>query len=188
MLRTALFAAVLLSSVLALDAKAQGTEGPSAAPAAAATPDADTPEAKEAKELVTKYLTAVKAKKWADAKKLLHPKTIEAIAERKKRLGKEDHPMAPWFHEKVDYWMKDFKVTGVKAGPIGTIFVETTEDNFQVQDKGVAEGEPGTYLVGKQGGKWYVVDKKRGETFTKDSVKLGYKGWFDKVEKAPEGE
>ncbi|MGV3621133.1 MAG: hypothetical protein ACO1OB_09970 [Archangium sp.] len=180
MFRRLLLSGLVFSSV----AMAQGTEGPAAAPAAAV--DSDTPEAKAAKELVQKYLTAVKARKWADAKKFLHPKTLEAIAERKKRLGKEDHPMAPWFHEKVDYWMKDFKVGAASTAPLGTIIVETTEDNFQVEEKGLAEGERSAYLVGKQGGKWFVVDKKRGETFTKDSVKLGYKGWFDKIEKAPE--
>lgn len=174
--------------LLALDARAQGTEGPgSTAPAAAPAPDTDTPEAKAAKELVTTYLNAVKAKKWAEAKKLTHPKTIAAIAERKKRLGEEQHPMAPWYHEKVNYWLQAYKLVGATLGPSGTIIVETSEDNFQVEDKGVAEGEMATYLVGKTGGKWYVVDKKRGETFTKDSVKLGYKGWFEKVDK-PEGD
>ncbi|MDP3575071.1 MAG: hypothetical protein Q8S42_30885 [Archangium sp.] len=163
---------------------AQGTEGPGSGPAAAAAADSDAPEAKEAKELVQKYLTAVKAKKWADAKKLLHPKTVEAIAERKKRMGKEDHPMAPWFHEKVDYFLKDFKMGAASLGALGTVMVEVTEDNFQVADKGMAEGEPSAYLVGKKDAKWFVVDKKRGEVFTKDSVKLGYKGWFDKIEKA----
>ena len=175
---------VCFVGLAAFDARAQGTEGPAAAPAPTAAADLDTPEAKAAKELVTAYLNAVKAKKWADAKKLTHPKTIAAIAERKKRLGEEKHPMAPWYHEKVNYWLKDYKLTGAKAGWGGTIIVETSEDNYQVEDKGVAEGELSTYLVGKSGGKWYVVDKKRGETFTKDSVKLGYKGWFDKLEKA----
>ncbi len=148
---------------------------------------AETPEVKGARELVTKYLTAVKAKKWADAKKFLHAKTVEAIAERKKRMGKEDHPMAPWYHEKVDYYLKEFKVVGARQGPTeSTIVVETSEDNYQVEDKGVAEGEKGTYLVGKKDGKWFLVDKKRGEDFTNDSIKLGYKGWFDKVEKKEE--
>ncbi len=171
-------------ALMASFAFAQGTEGPGASPAASATADSDAPEAKEAKALVQKYLTAVKAKKWADAKKLLHPRTVEAIAERKKRMGKEDHPMAPWFHEKVDYFLKDFKMGAASLGALGTVMVEVTEDNFQVADKGMAEGEPSAYLVGKKDAKWFVVDKKRGEVFTKDSVKLGYKGWFDKIEKA----
>jgi len=179
-----LLIAAALFSHLAL---AQGTEGPAAGPSSAEAADSDAPEAKEAKALVQKYLAAVKAKKWADAKKFLHPKTLEAIAERKKRMGKEDHPMAPWFHEKVDYWLKDFKVGSASmTGALNTVMVETTEDNFQVADKGIAEGEKAAYLVGKKDGKYFVVDKKQGEVFTKDSVKLGYKGWFDKVEKAPE--
>jgi hypothetical protein len=150
----------------------------------AAAPSADV---KGAQDLVTKYLTSVKAKKWADARKLLHPKTVESIAERKKRMGKEDHPMAPWYHEKVDYYLKEFKVGDARQGPTAsTVIVGTSEDNFQVEDKGVAEGEKGAYLVGKKDGKWFVVDKKRGEDFTDDSIKIGYKGWFDKIEKKEE--
>lgn len=140
----------------------------------------EAPEAAAAKELVTKYLTAVKAKKWPDAKKLIHPDTMKSIAERKKRLGKEDHPMAPWFLEKADYYLKEFRVTGARPAAVGTFVVETSEDNFQVQEKGIAEGELASYLVGQKGGRWFVVDKKRQETFSDDSIKLGYKGFFDK--------
>ena len=179
---------LIAGAFLAHVAFAQGTEGPSTGPAVAATADSDAPEAKEAKTLLQKYMVAVKAKKWADARKLLHPRTLDSIAERKKRMGKEDHPMAPWFHEKVDYWLKDFKVGPASLGALGTVMVEVTEDNFQVADKGVAEGENTAYLLGKKDGKWFVVDKKQGEVFTKESVKLGYKGWFDKIEKAAPAE
>jgi hypothetical protein len=175
-----IFAAALVASAAGL---AQGTTGPAEVPEPAKEASAETPETKAARELVTKYLSAVKAKKWADAKKLQHPDTQKAIAERKKRLGQEDHPMAPWYHEKLTSWLKEYKLTGSSQGPNGTIIVETSEDNFQVQEKGVAEGDKATYLLGRVGGKWLVVDKKQGETFTRDSIKLGYKGWFDPVEK-----
>jgi hypothetical protein len=91
--------------------------------------------------------------------------------------------MAPWYHEKVDSWLKDFRLGAATPGPLGTVVVQASEDNFQVEDKGLAEGEAAAYLVGLKGGKWFVVDKKRGETFTRDSVRLGYKGWFDEVKK-----
>ena len=170
-----------LSLALSFPVFAQGTEGPGEVEKPKA--DAETPEAKAAKELVTKYLTSVKAKKWADAKKLIHPQTIAAIADRKKRLGKEEHPMAPWAAEKTEYWMKDFKITGARLAPLGTIIVEVTEDNFQVEEKGLAEGDIASYLVGTKDKKLYVVDKKRGEGFPVDSIKIGYKGYLDKVEK-----
>ena len=179
MIRSLLLAAFVLSGL----AFAQGTEGPAGAAAAEAPADSDAPEAKEAKEVLNKYLTAVKAKKWADAKKLLHPKTLDAIAERKKRMGKEDHPMAPWFHEKTSYFLKEFKIVSAQTAPLGTVIVNTSEDNYQVEEKGMANGEPSAYLLGKKDGKWFVVDKKRGETFTNSSVKLGYKGYFDEPKK-----
>ena len=145
-------------------------------------PPAEAPpaEANEAVTLVTQYLQRVKAKKWADAKKLVHPKTLDAIAERKRRVGREDHPMAPQTYEKSEYYLKEFKVSGSKPGPLDTVVVQTLEDNYQVEEKGVAEGDAANYLVGRFHGQWYVVDKKRGgEDFTKDSVKYGYKGYFD---------
>ncbi len=163
----ALFPLVLLFSAAALAQEAGGELSP---------------DAKAAQAQVTAYLQAVKAKKWADAKKFLHPDTVKVIAERKKRLGREDHPMAPWTYEKTEYYLKEFKVTSVKPGPVGTFFVETSEDNYQVEEKGIAEGDTATYLVGRKGGKWFVVDKKRNETFTPAAVKVGYKGYFDAVE------
>lgn len=170
--------ACLLSS-LALASVAAAAEDKKEAAAAAEEPQ--TPEQKAAKDLVAKYLTAVKAKKWKEALKLVHPKTVAAIAERKKRLGKEDHPMAPATFEKTDYYMKEFKLTAAKPTANGTFTVEAAEDNYQVVEKGISEGDPSSYLVGKWEGKWYVVDKKRNETFTSDSIKYGYKGYFDKV-------
>jgi hypothetical protein len=180
---------IRLSILLASSVFAQGTEGPAAAPSAAAAVESDSADAKAAKEVLQKYLVSVKAKKWADVKKFLHPKTVESIAERKKRLGKEDHPMAPWFQEKHSLYMKEFKIGAASEAPLGTIVVEVTEDNFMVEEKGMSEGDKAAYLLGRKGGKWFVVDKKRGESYSKDSVKLGYKGYFDevkKVEAAPE--
>jgi len=138
-------------------------------------------EVEQARGLATQYLQLVKTKKWAEAKKLVHPKTIDVIAERKKRMGTEDHPLAPQTYEKTESYLKEFKVTGVKPGPQGTYVVEASEDDYQVQEKGVSEGDAASYLVGRYQGKWYVVDKKRGgEAFTKDAVRYGYKGYFDK--------
>ena len=38
----------------------------------------------------------------------------------------------------------------------------------------------GTIADGGLAKKWYVVDKKRGESFSPASIKVGYKGYFDK--------
>lgn len=176
----AILAALSLTS--APMAWAQGTEAPQEAEAPKGA-EATGADADAAKTLVAKYLTAVKAKKWGEASKMVHPNTIKAIAERKKRLGREDHPMAPQAFEKTDFYLKDFKIVSVRTGAGGTYVVETSEDNYQVQEKGVANADMATYLVGQKDAKWWVVDKKRGESFTSDSIKLGYKGYFDKVPK-----
>jgi len=145
-------------------------------------------EAAAAKEVLTRYLTAVKGKKYAEAKKLTHPKTLESIAQRLQRLKREDHPMAPWALAKTDSYLMQFSVENVTPSANKTWVVETKEDTFQVQDKGVAEGEMASYLVGKSGGRLYVVDKKRQETFNPTSIKIGYKGYFDPVPPTKEEE
>ncbi len=160
---------------------------PDAKPEPAPPPEVPA-EAKEAQEVLTTYLDAVKAKKWNDARKLTHPKTMAAIAQRKKNLGHEDHPMAPWFYEKSQYWLKDWRLTGVNPAFGGTWIFSTSEDNFQVEEKGLSEGDEAHYLVGRTGGKWMVVDKKRGVTFGKDSIRYGYKGWFDEPPAKAEGQ
>jgi hypothetical protein len=138
------------------------------------------PASKPAAEVLTRYLDLVKAKKWAEAKKLIHPKTLDAIEERKKRLGNEDHPMAPWYYAKEQSRLEAYRLTGAREGPGGTWIFETSEDNYQIQEQGMAEGDTAAYLVGRVNGRWMVADKKRGMSFTDDSVKYGYKGYFDK--------
>ncbi|MBX5484888.1 MAG: hypothetical protein IRZ16_23960 [Myxococcaceae bacterium] len=170
-------AAVLVAG--AAFAQKQGEISPGQEEAKAEAARSIPEEAKPAVEVLTRYLDAVKAKKWADAKKLTHPRTLQNIAKRKKNLGDEEHPMAPWYFAKDTYYLKDYRITNAVPGPDDTWVIETSEDNFQIQEKGVAEGEMATYLVGKAGGKWMVTDKKRGVSFTKDSIKLGYKGYFD---------
>lgn len=160
---------------------AQGTAVPGEPAKEVAGEQAETARTKAAKELLAHYLNLVKAKKWADAKKLTHPMTMTSIANRKKRLGKEEHAMAPWYYEKTDSYLKEFKLKSAREAAEGTVVIETSEDNYRIEEKGMAEGEMAAYLLGLQGGKWYVVDKKRGETFNGDAIKLGYKGYFDKA-------
>jgi hypothetical protein len=140
------------------------------------------PSTDEARALATRYLEAVKAKRWPDVRKLTHPQTLKAIAERKQRLGKEDHPMAPWFHASTTAILRSYRITAVKPASAGTVVVETSEDNFQLEEKGLAENEPAAYLLGKKAGRWYLVDKKRGDTFSDQSIRLGYRGYFDPLE------
>jgi hypothetical protein len=132
---------IALVSLFSLPAFAQGTTGPGSEVEEAPVPDSDSADAKAAKDYLKQYLDLVKAKKWAPARKMVHPNTIKAIAERKKRLGDEDHPMAPAYQAKEHYWLKDYKILGGVEAAGGTVVVVVSEDNFQVEDKGVAPAE-----------------------------------------------
>ena len=134
----------------------------------------------QAKAVLVKYLNAVKAKKWKDAQKDTHPLTLKLIEQVKKRLGEERHSMAPWYWAKASFYLTNYKITDLTSAAHGTVVAQTLEDSFQVEEKGELQGEKAAYLLGKQGGRWYVVDKKNeADGFTPDSLKYGYPKYFD---------
>ena len=136
-------------------------------------------ETKIVQALLTRYLDAVKAKHWGEAKQLVHPKTLAVMAEQKKRLGREEHPMAPWHYE-GEYYLKAYQIVGTRFAA-GAFVLTVAEENYHVAESVVVQ-EQAAYLLGKYRGKWYVVDKKRGKSFTDESIKLDYPGYFDKLQ------
>ncbi len=133
-----------------------------------------------AKSTLVTYLDAVKAKKWKEVRALTHPKTLETIAQVKRRLGEERHSMAPWYWAKDNFYLKAFTVQKVTPAVHGTVVVDTSEDSYQIQEGGDYTGEKAAYLLGQFHGRWYVVDKmSEGDTFTADTLKYGYPGYFD---------
>jgi len=136
-------------------------------------------ETKIVQALLTRYLDAVKAKQWHEAKQLVHPKTLAVMADQEKRLGREQHPMAPSHHE-GEYYLKAYQIVGTRFAA-GAFVLAVAEDNYHVAESAVVQ-EQAAYLVGKYRGKWYVVDKKRGESFTDESIKVGYPGYFDHLQ------
>jgi hypothetical protein len=156
-----------------LKPKAAPKELPDAGPVAAKTVPP------EAGEILTRYLDAVKAKKWPKVRELTHPLTLKAIAQVKTRLGEERHSMAPWYWVNT-FYIKGYKVEEITAAVHGDVAM-VTENNYQVQEKGDYEGEKSAYLMGKYQGHWFVIDKKsEADGFTADSLKYGYPGYFDK--------
>jgi hypothetical protein len=144
----------------------------------APTPKLDQASMDEAKATLVKYLDAVK--KWKEARELTHPLTLKRIEETKKRLGEERHSMAPWYWAKSNFYLTHYKIEGVDPAAHGSVVVKTSEDSFQIQEKGEYQGEKAAYLIGKQNGRWYVIDKKsEADGFTDDSLKYGYPGYFD---------
>lgn len=149
----------------------------------AATTDAERADVKAATDVLTAYLDALKGKKWDKARAATHPLTLKSVASTKKRLGEERHSMAPWFWAKDSFYLTSYKIESVQPAVGGTVVARVTEDSFQMEEKGELTGEKAAYLLGRSGGKWYVVDKKSGaEGLTKDAIKFGYPHYFDKLE------
>lgn len=160
--------------------KAHKSTGDDSSAALKATTEAEKQDVKDATQVLSQYLDLVKAKKWDKVKALIHPRTLGAIADAKKRLGAEKHSMAPWYWAKDSFYMTRYQITDVSPAVDGTVVATTLEDSYQVQEKGELAGEKAAYLLGKSGGHWYVVDKKsEADGFTKDAIKFGYPKYFD---------
>lgn len=163
----------------ALAAKKRGPGKPTPARAAEACKDLSGDQL-EACKVVGAYLDLWKQKKWADLKKLIHPKTTEAIASVKEALKMERHAMAPWFWAQEIYLLTDWKVETVTDGAMGTVIFETVEDTYRIEEDGIEKDSRASYLVGKSGGKWYVTDRRAGGGgFDETAITIGKKGYFD---------
>jgi hypothetical protein len=182
--RVAVLGLLMLSASTLRAESAPGETAPpdSAAPdggAAAAAPEATDKDKAAAKAAVQEYLTAVKAKKWDNVRKLTHPVTIVRIADIKKRKRVEDDEMAPWAKEK-ESWLNEFKLGEPMPSAKGAIAVPSTEQIYSVEDNGVEDGVKVEYLVIPVAGKWWVTDRRIGENeFPASTLAASYKGYFE---------
>jgi len=191
-MRTWLLAALTLASTSAYAAPpaAPGSAGPSAdkAPASDSKASASIPDdadTQAAKKVLTTYLDLVIKKKYAEAKKLVHPKTLEVIAGITKRLGKAQHPMAPAYWAKDDFRLVRYTFEDASKHRWGTIAFKLKEIDYRIQEKGEDQGNQVSYLLGQKDGKWLVVDKKANNTFSDHAIKFDYKGYFDAKDPKP---
>jgi hypothetical protein len=147
---------------------------------------AEDPKIAEARRVLVSYLDALKKKKWKDAEKFVHPKTLQVIADIHKRNKEGRHSMAPQDWEKCCFYLKNYSIEGGQVALNDTVVFSVKEDNWQVEEKGLTEGEPASYLIGMYKGKWYVTDKLQNDTFNDDGIRIGHKGYFDAEAKKPE--
>lgn len=185
---------VLAVALLALPAAAQKKRGPGkpTPPRMEAQCEGRQGDHLEACRVLGSYLDRWKEQKWAEVRKLIHPKTLEKIAVAKKNIGEERHAMAPWYWAKEVYLLHDWKIESIKDRYGGTVEINTVETTYRVEEDGFEEGGAASYLLGKKDGRWYVVERRSGGGgFNEDSIRLGMKDYFDPVpakaeKKAPE--
>ncbi len=178
-LTLALILGLTVSASPALAAKKRGPGKPTPNRVAEQCKDLEGDKA-EGCRIIGNYLDLWKQQKWAELKKLMHPQTQEKIANVKKMVGEDRHPMAPWYWAKETYILHDYKVEGVEQAAMGTVVVNTMENSYRVEEDGFSEGDAASYLAGKFKGKWYVVDRRGGGGgFDKTAIEIGMKGYFD---------
>lgn len=166
--------AVPVSHAWAEDTEPEAAEAEEAPPVVASAEDMEA-----AKKTLTAYLDAVKAKKWDAAKKLIHPKTIDDIARIKKRMGRENHGLAPWARVK-EAFMTNYTLGDPKPTADGAVVVPSTEEEHAVVENGDETGIQAEYLLIPLSGTWYVTDRRLGENkFPESTVGVAYEGYFE---------
>jgi len=179
--------ALVLATILTLSAglahaqagRVVDTEAP-AEPAAA--PAAATPEDEAvagAREALTEAMGFYEKAKWKEFKTRIHPYTAKVMEERKTRTKRDDHNLSFWTHIK-EWKIKTWDVTTVEAGPRGSAVVQTREDHFLVEEKGLDENKEVEWLLvkgtdPKDKNRWLILDRKNGTgNFSGTSVEKGY--------------
>jgi hypothetical protein len=121
---------------------------------------------------VTDYLRAVKGRNWAEARRLTHPRTLEHLAELRKRSGRDKDPMAPWSNEGPRAALRSFEVKGTRPAPEGAVIADVSEERG-------SGWEQVSYVLGRRDGAWRVADRQEGGTFSDERVRARFRGYFD---------
>jgi hypothetical protein len=140
----------------------------------------ETPDVFLAKASLQQYLSRMVRKDWEGVRRLTHPKTLGAIANLKKRTGREAHNLAPWAN--TDVQLKTFRFTDARQAAPGVVLVQVGEDTYRTEEQGMSVDDPGVYLLFKSRGGFLVGDKKQGvelSEVSRQSVKMGYSGYVD---------
>jgi hypothetical protein len=140
----------------------------------------ESPDVFLAKATLQQYLSRVVRKDWDGAKRLTHPRTMQVIAQLKKRSGSEQHNLAPWADKETQ--LKTFHFVDARQVAPGIVAVQVGEDNFHRVEGGMSADDPAVYLMFKSRGTFLVGDKKSGVELVEvsdESVKAGYPGYVD---------
>jgi hypothetical protein len=117
------------------------------------------------------------AARWAPARALTAPRTLEEI-ERRAARG-EDHPLAPWRGASRPLVLDSFQLLAVRRAPRGAAVVTVRERFWRGDRDGPLVRSISEYLVGRVNGAWKVVDRRPGGAFDDASLAEGYAGFFD---------
>jgi hypothetical protein len=121
--------------------------------------------------------SAAPDERYAEARRLTAPRTLEEIARRTARG--EDHPLAPWRDAARAHVLESFQLVAARRAPRGAAVV-TVKERYWLGDPEVAlDRSVSEYLVARVNGEWRVIDRRPGGTFDDGDVAGGYEGFFD---------
>jgi hypothetical protein len=134
----------------------------------------ESPDVFLAKATLQQYLSRVVRKDWDAARRLTHPKALQAQTRRRFQAG-----VAPWTDGDTE--LKAFRFVEARQIAPGVVAVQVGEDSLHPGD-GQLASDDAVYLLFKSRGSFLVGDKKPSfelAEVTEASVRRGYPGFVD---------
>jgi hypothetical protein len=136
----------------------------------------ESPDVFLAKATLQQYLSRVVRKDWDAARRLTHPKALQATqtARRRSQAG-----VAPWTDGDTE--LKAFRFVEARQIAPGVVAIQVGEDSLHRGD-GQLASDDSVYLLFKSRGSFLVGDKKPSfelAEVTEASVRRGYPGFVD---------
>jgi len=135
----------------------------------------ESPDVFLAKATLQQYLSRVVRRDWDGAKRLTHPKTLQAVL----RHRPSTEGLAPW--SDTDAQLKTFRFVAARQIAPGVVAIEVGEDSSH-RGQGRLAADDAVYLLFKSRGSFLVGDKRPSaelEEVTSETVRHGYPGYVD---------
>jgi hypothetical protein len=136
----------------------------------------ESPDVFLAKATLQQYLSRVVRKDWDGAKRLTHPKTLQAILNHRRSANEG---LAPWAD--TDAQLKTFRFVATRQIAPGVVAIEVGEDTTHRGQSRLA-ADDAVYLLFKSRGSFLVGDKRPSaeiEEVTSESVRRSYPSYVD---------
>jgi hypothetical protein len=139
----------------------------------------ESPDVFLAKVTLQQYLSRVVRRDWDGAKRLTHPKTLQAILQGRRRAATEGYGLAPWAD--ADAQLKTFRFVAARQIAPGVVAIQVGEESARRSHARLASDDA-VYLLFKSRGSFLIGDKRPSaevEEVTSDSIRHSYPSYVD---------
>jgi hypothetical protein len=140
----------------------------------------ETPDVFLAKATLQQYLSRVVRKDWDGARRLTHPKTLQALTMPRRGRFFAGHGLSPWTADEVQ--LKTFRFVEARQVAPGVVVIQVGEDNLHRGAGTMSSDDASVYVLFKSRGAFLVGDRRPSAELaevTDESVRGNFPGYVD---------